>query len=99
MSMSIVATPPPSAPQPLQRLWTIADVAVLPSDLPTGPVRYEIDNGRLVIMPPPGDIHGVVDSDVHYELKRQGEKRGLGEVRSEVGLILWRNPDRLVGPD
>ena len=97
--MSIVTSTPPAAPLPPQRLWTIADVAVLPSELPTGPVRYELDNGRLITMPPPGDIHSAVDSDIHHELKVQGEKRGFGEVRSEGGLILWRNPDRLVGPD
>lgn len=37
--------------QPRQRLLTVADLAVLPSDLPSGTVLYELDNGRLVIMP------------------------------------------------
>src|ERR1700675_1932754 len=30
------------------RLLTIADVAVLPSELPSGPMKYELNNGRLV---------------------------------------------------
>src|SRR6516165_10546077 len=81
------------------RLFTVADIAVLPSDLPSGAVRWELDNGRLVSMPPPGDIHAAADSNMIAALKVQGEWRGLGKPRTEVGIILWRNPDRLVGPD
>jgi Uma2 family endonuclease len=82
------------------RLLTAADLAVLPSELPSGPVRYELDNGKLVIMPPPGDIHGAVESNLTTDLKTQGERRGLGKVRcGEVAIILWRNPDRVVGAD
>jgi Uma2 family endonuclease len=82
------------------RLLTVADVAELPSDLPSGPVLWELDNGRLLIMPPPGDIHGAVELNVASALKTQGELRGHGKARSgDVGIILWRNPDRLVGAD
>ncbi|MBV9122370.1 MAG: Uma2 family endonuclease [Planctomycetes bacterium] len=85
---------------PLPRLFTAADLAVLPSELPSGPVLYELDNGRLITMPPPGDIHGAVESNLVTELKNQGERRGLGKVRSgDVGIVLWRNPDRVVGAD
>jgi Uma2 family endonuclease len=78
---------------------TVADVAVLPSVLPSGPVRYELNDGRLVTMPPPGDIHGAGQSNLAAHLKVQGEWRGLGKVRTETGVILRRNPDRLIGPD
>ena len=82
------------------RLFTVADLAVLPSDLPSGPVVYELDNGRLIVMPPPGDIHGAIESNLVAELKHQGDKRSLGKTRSGgVGVILWKNPDRVVGPD
>jgi Uma2 family endonuclease len=61
---------------------------------------YELDNGRLVIMPPPGDIHGAVELNIAAQLKLQGELRGLGKARAgEVGIVLWRNPDRVVGAD
>ena len=50
-------------------------------------------------MPPPGDLHGAVQSNVVTQLKVQGEFRGLGRARTEVGLILRRHPDRLTGPD
>ena len=83
----------------LLRPLTVADLEALPSDLPSGPVRYELDNGRLVIMPPPGDIHGASQSNFAAELKIQGERKGLGKARTEVAVILRRNPDRVVGPD
>src|SRR6266481_1288543 len=82
------------------RLLTAADLAMLPSDLPSGPVVYELDNGRLVVMPPPGDIHGAVETILASELRNQGDKRGHGKTRSGgVGVILRKDPDRVVGPD
>jgi len=50
-------------------------------------------------MPPPGDNHGAVQGNYMTELKVQGERRGLGKARGEVGIILWRNPDRVVAPE
>jgi Uma2 family endonuclease len=81
-------------------MYTTADVAALPSELATGPVRYELDNGRLISMAPPGDEHGAVEMKLSGALLYQGEYRGLGKARvGEVGIVLWRNPDRLVGAD
>ena len=50
-------------------------------------------------MVPPGDAHGSVQGELVTELKIQGQRRGLGLARSEVGIVLRRNPDRLVGAD
>lgn len=99
--MTAITTPTPiGPPEPPPRLLTVADLAALPSDLPSGTVLYELDNGRLVIMAPPGDLHGAVEANITTELKVQGERRGLGKVRSgEVGVVLWQNPDRVVGAD
>ncbi len=107
--MPMPATPPAPAPFAASapslggvrpKLFTIADVAELPSELPSGPVLYELDNGRLVTMPPPGNVHGASEGNLITALKNQGEHRGLGKARSgDVGVILWRNPDRLVGAD
>lgn len=84
----------------VERLYTAADLAALPSELPSGPVRYELDNGRLISMSPPGDQHGAVESNLITELKLQGERGGHGKARcGEVAIILWRNPDRVVGAD
>jgi Uma2 family endonuclease len=81
------------------RRLTVADLAALPSELPSGDVRFELDNGRLVSMSPPGNVHGWLQASIGAELKQQGEKRGFGKAYSEVGVILWRNPDRVIGAD
>ena len=88
----------PPGPPPVPRLLSAADLAVLPDELPTGPVRYELEDGRLVIMPPPGDIHGAVGGNAVFHLKA-AEQAGHGKARTEVGVILRRNPDRVVAPD
>jgi Uma2 family endonuclease len=86
--------------QPAGRLLTAEDLAAFPEELPSGPVDYELDNGRLVfIMVPPGNIHGAVQSNIVTHLKIQGEFPGHGKARTETGLILWRNADRVVSPD
>jgi Uma2 family endonuclease len=97
--MPTVARVRQAQPAPLARLLTVADLAALPNELPSGPVKFELDDGRLVVMPPPGDIHGAVDLNINAQLKVQGELKGHGKARSEVGVILWRDPDRVVGPD
>src|SRR5262245_14726367 len=99
-----MSTAVPTAPRgPVEyapRLLTAADLAALPSELPSGPVRYELDDGRLMIMPPPGDIHGAVEGDVIAALKTQGEFRGLGKAScGDVTIILPRNADSVVGAD
>src|SRR5438046_3056851 len=90
---------PPFEGDYVPRLFTAADLAEMPSDLPSGPVRYELHHGRLITMPPPGDMHGAVDGNVFFALKGQGEMRKFGKARTEVGILLARNPDHLLGPD
>lgn len=80
-------------------MLTAADLAVLPTSLPSGDVRYELDDGRLVVMPPPGDIHGLTQAKVIRQLGNEAEEKGLGETRGEVGIVLRRDPDRVVGAD
>lgn len=83
-----------------EKLLTVADVAALPDELPTGPVRYELNNGKLVIMTPPGGTHGNAEARFTGKIFVQGEERGLGKVFcGDVGIVLWHNPDRLVGAD
>ena len=81
-------------------VYSLADLAAMPSELPSGAVLYELDNGRLISMSPPGDLHGAIELNLATELKIQGERKGYGKARSgDVGVILWRNPDRVVGSD
>lgn len=81
------------------RLLTAADLAVLPDELPSGSVRYELNDGRLVIQSLPTDEHAVSQARVCAALSRSAESRGLGETLASVGIVLRRNPDRVVGAD
>jgi Uma2 family endonuclease len=84
----------------LERLYTAADVAAMPPELPSGPVRYELDDGRLITMVPPGYEHGSVEMRIGAALYTQAETKGLGKTSGgEAGIVLWRNPDRVVGAD
>jgi Uma2 family endonuclease len=86
--------------QPVDKLLTAADLDTFPTDLPSGPVDYELDNGRLVlIMAPPGGIHGSLQLRLAGQLLMQGEMKDFGRGFAETGVILWRNPDRVVAPD
>jgi Uma2 family endonuclease len=96
--MTTLAPRPPVKPR--ERIYTVADLAALPSELPSGPALYELDNGRLISMAPPGDEHCAIELTLGAELKFQGDRRGLGKARSgDVGIVLWRDPDRVVGAD
>lgn len=86
-------------PTTLRFLFTAADVAALPSSLPSGDVKYELNNGNLIVMPPPGNLHGSYQLRLGSELLTQGENRGFGKSRVESGVLLWQDPDRLTGPD
>jgi Uma2 family endonuclease len=82
------------------RLFTAADLEHMPADLPSGPIDFELDNGRLVpIIVPPGNLHGAAQLRIGTQLMIQGELKGHGKARTEVGVILWKNPDRVVTPD
>ncbi len=90
---------PSAAADYIPYLLTAADLAEFPSELPSGPVRFELDNGVLVTMTPPGFEHGQIENIVASELRFQGAHRGFGAATGEVGVVLRRDPDRVVGPD
>lgn len=48
-------------------------------------------------MAPGGDIHRAVQSKIVAEWAIQGERRGHGKARAEIGLVLARDPDTLYG--
>ncbi len=97
-NMALFTTSPSLLPSS-GRPFTIADVARMPRELPSGPVDYELDNGALVTMSPTGNRHSALQTRLSKILAIQGDDREFGETRVEVGVILWRNPDRLVGSD
>lgn len=71
----------------------------MPSTLPSGDVRYELYDGRLVLMSPPGFRHGRAGAEIAARLHLLGEQPGHGLATDEVGVLLRRNPDTLVGAD
>jgi Uma2 family endonuclease len=85
--------------QPGQRLFTAADLAAMPSHVPSGSVSFELHHGRLVAMSPPGATHGSLQLRIGAELATQGEKKGHGKAYTEVGIVLARRPDHIVGAD
>jgi Uma2 family endonuclease len=89
----------PSSDQPVGRLFTAADLAVFPTRLPSGDVDYELDQGRLIVMVPPGELHGSVQALIAAELVNQGQRKRYGRAYSEVGIVLSHNPDTVLGAD
>lgn len=94
----MTATRTPAAPV-WPRLLTAADLAKMPTSLPGGDVRYELDDGVLVAMAPPGGDHGRKQNKVCTLLTNEAESKGLGHAYGEVGIILRRGPDRVPGAD
>jgi Uma2 family endonuclease len=99
--MSTATLPPtdPVASATGRLLLTAADLARLPRTLATTDVRYELHDGRLVVMAPPGADHGRRQARFAAYLVTHGELRGHGLAYVEVGVLLRRGPDHLLGPD
>lgn len=101
---TLVADPVSSFPisasnaAPPRRLFTVADLAKMPTELDGGPVKYELNDGVLVVMPPPGYNHARHQAKIVIQLGA-AEDLGLGEVCGDVSIVLRHNPDRVVGPD
>jgi Uma2 family endonuclease len=96
---SILVPPAVESIEPADRLFTTADLPLFPTDLPSGPVDYELNDGRLTVMAPPGQHHSYVQLEIGTEFKLQGQRRGYGRAYTEVGVVLSRNPDNVLGPD
>ena len=67
--------------------------------MPGGDVEYELNDGVLVAMAPPGGDHGRKQHVVGRILDREAEAKGLGRAYGEVGIILRRGPHRVPGAD
>lgn len=100
--MGVLITDPPKVTGrtfgPSQRLFTAADLAALPTSLPTGDVRYELDDGKLVILALNDDFHSICHTQIIAILNRPEAVRH-GQARGSIGFVLRRNPDRVVGAD
>lgn len=69
-------------------------------DLPDNGCRYELLDGELVEMTPPGGEHSGAEAQVIRFLLNCIDEEGLPYVvGGEVGVILRRDPDRVRAPD
>jgi Uma2 family endonuclease len=87
------------APPISSRLFTAADLAAMPELLPSGSVSYELLHGVLMPMSPPIARHGSIQATISAELIFQGQRKGHGSGYTEVGILLAREPDHVLGPD
>jgi Uma2 family endonuclease len=89
----------PSAAQPVDLRIKAADLAKFPTHLSSGDVDYELDQGRLILMVPPGHRHGGCQYGIAAILFFQGDQRGFGRGFTETGVMLSKNPDTVLVPD
>jgi Uma2 family endonuclease len=74
-------------------LITVAEFEKLPDD---GNL-HELDEGELIVMPPPRPRHGKIQAAVSHALSKAAEKTGAGVVLIECGFRLA--PDVAQAPD
>jgi len=74
-------------------------VARLPRTLATTDVDYELHDGRLLVIAPPVDERSDYQALFISYLFNLGQQPGHGRVRGDVGILLRRNPDHLLGAD
>lgn len=81
--------------------FTLADLAALPDELPSGPVLWELWDGELIAMSPPGFDHGSVETRIATVLTVHGEWEEHGRVSGgEVGVVIRLDrPQTCVGVD
>jgi len=60
---------------------------------------HELEDGRIVEVPPPKHLHGVVCWLVAHILGNHLAPRGGYVVTNDAGLIVKRRPDTVRGPD
>lgn len=78
-----------------ERLYTAEDLMALPDD----DNRYELDEGTLIVMPPPKREHGLVVLEISALIRNHVRASDLGEVVAEIGYLLRENPDTVRAPD
>ncbi len=79
------------------KLMTAEAFARLPE--PADGSRQELVRGVVVVMPPPGFRHGVIQLRVGSLLEQHVRPRRLGRVTVEAGLVTEHDPDTVRGPD
>jgi Uma2 family endonuclease len=62
--------------------------------------HFELERGKVVEMPSPGERHGATCSNVNFELVKYVRERRKGYVcGNDTGVIWEHDPDTVRGPD
>ncbi|HEX5939223.1 MAG TPA: Uma2 family endonuclease [Dehalococcoidia bacterium] len=61
--------------------------------------RYELVDGDLIELPPPGESHGIIEGEVFAALREYARSSGLGRALVETSFVLSRDPDTVLTPD
>lgn len=62
--------------------------------------NFELDRGEIVLMPPPGKLHGFICANIVGILLEYARRTQKGYVCSnDAGIIVERDPDTVRGPD
>ena len=80
---------------PVQTIATAAELTRLPDD----DFRYELNEGELIRMPPPGEEHGWIQNRLYGRLFNHVADRQLGTTYVETGFLLGSDPDVVRAPD
>ena len=68
--------------------------------MPDDDFHYELVRGELKKMSPAGELHGDISLEIAMSLRLYARERKLGKVYgSNVGFILFRDPDTVREPD
>ncbi|HYM09938.1 MAG TPA: Uma2 family endonuclease [Bryobacterales bacterium] len=67
--------------------------------LPANDLRHELDEGELITMSPAARRHGKMQVRISRLLSEFVDRNRLGEVVTEVGFILSRDPGTVRAPD
>jgi Uma2 family endonuclease len=68
-------------------------------NLPDDGFRYELVEGDLRKMPPPGRRHARIIAKLIAALEQYMSGQQLGEVYADFGYLLAENPDTVLAPD
>ena len=84
----------------LQKLMTAEEFFDFANDPKNRDRHFELEEGEVVEVSRPGEIHGVVCSNANGILWMYTRQRKKGYVASnDMGLVLERDPDTVRGPD
>src|SRR3989442_13876076 len=80
---------------PAKTILTLEQFQQLPDD----DMQHELDEGELIVMPPPKPGHGRGQAKIAHLLRDFVKRHSLGEVFTETGYLLRTGPWTVRAPD